>query len=178
MKEIAIQTPLKNNVIKSLKVGTIVKIKGLLVTARDASLKRFRNDLEKNKKKPNIIGQTNIIYFCGPSPTPRGKIIGSCGPTTTARMEEYFQMLIKVGIKGIIGKGPISKEAVALLKKNNVVYFIATGGAAAYLSTFIKAKDVIAYKDLGAESILKLEVDQFPCITAVVKGNSLFKLNP
>lgn len=174
MKEIILETPLKNNIIKNLSIGSIIKIKGLLITARDASLKRLKNEAKK-KKKLHINNLTNIIYFCGPSPTPKGKIIGSCGPTTTIRMEEYFTMLIKLGIKGIIGKGPISKEAIILLKKNNVAYFVATGGAAAFLSTFVKAKEVIAYKELGAEAILKLEVDGFPCIAACIKGNTIFK---
>lgn len=174
MKEVAIETPLKNNTMKSLTNGTIVKIKGYIITARDASLKRFKKDYKK-RRKPNLNNISNIIYFCGPSPTGKGQIIGSCGPTTTARMEEYFPILIRAGIRGIIGKGPISKEAVILLKKHNVVYMIATGGAAAYLSTFVTAKEVIAYKDLGPESILKLEVDEFPCISAAYKGHSIFK---
>ena len=174
MKEIVLQTPLKDNIIKSLSIGSIVKIKGLLVTARDASLKRLKNEVRK-KKKLNLNNVTNIVYFCGPSPTPKGKIIGSCGPTTTMRMEEYFYMLIKMGFKGIIGKGPISRESLILLKKNNVPYFIATGGAAAYLSTFIKTKEVIAYRELGPEAILKLEIDGFPCIVASINGNTIFK---
>ncbi len=174
MKEIVIETPIKNNIIKSISIGSIVKITGFLITARDASLKRMQNDLKKRRK--NLLRNiSNIIYFCGPSPTPKGKVIGSCGPTTTARMEEYFPLLISAGIKIIIGKGPISKKSLILLKKNNVAYCIATGGAASYLSTFIKAKAVVAYKELGPESVLKLEVDQFPCIMAAIKGNSIFK---
>jgi len=173
MKEIALEAPLKNNIVKNLPLGSIVKLKGFLVTVRDASLNRLKTD--KKKKRFNICNISNIIYFCGPSPTQKGKIIGSCGPTTSARMEEYFSLLAKFGIKGIIGKGPISKESRTLLKKYNIAYFITTGGAAAFLSNFIKAKEVIAYKELGAEAILKLEVDGFPCITAAVKGNTIFK---
>ncbi len=174
MKATIIKTPLKDNIIKSLNIGDLVKINGVLVTARDSSLKRLNEDIKK-KKKIKLISNTNIIYFCGPSPTQKGKIIGACGPTTSARMEEYFEMLFKIGIKSIIGKGPISKESLLLIKKYNIIYFVATGGAGAYLSSFIKAKDVISYKDLGPESILKLEVNEFPCIVASLKGNTIFK---
>ncbi|MBU1077867.1 MAG: FumA C-terminus/TtdB family hydratase beta subunit [Spirochaetes bacterium] len=174
MKGTTIETPFKDNILKSLSIGALVKIKGIIVTARDASLKRLKEDMKK-KKKLSFINETNVLYFCGPAPTPKGKVIGSCGPTTSARMEEYFEILFRSGVKGLIGKGPLSKEATSLCKKFNVVYLIVTGGAGAYLSSFVKTKDVISYKDLGPEAILKLEVDELPCIVASMKGNTIFK---
>lgn len=174
MKGTILETPFKDNIVKSLSLGAIVKINGFIITARDASLKRLQDDLKK-KKKFSLTAHTNVLYFCGPAPTPKGKIVGSCGPTTSSRMEEYFEMLFKAGIKGIIGKGPISQTALTLCKKNNISYFITTGGAGAYLSTFVKSKEIIAYRDLGPESILKLEIDEFPCVVASIKGNTIFK---
>ncbi len=174
MKGTIIETPIKDNITKTLSLGALVKINGFLTTARDASLKKLKDDIKK-KKKFKLTAHTNVLYFCGPSPTQKGKIIGSCGPTTSIRMEEYFEMLFKAGIKILIGKGPLSKVALNLFKKNNASYFITTGGAGAYLSTFIKSKEIIAYKDLGPEAILKLEVNEFPCIVASLKGTTIFK---
>lgn len=174
MKEILIETPIKDNVVKDIQPGALVKITGYIYTIRDASLSKLKEDVTKKKKFPFPTAKS-VIYFCGPSPTQKGKIIGACGPTTTARMEAYFEMLLKAGIKGFIGKGPISNEAINLLKRNNAIYFVATGGAGAFLSTFVKSKEVIAYKDLGAQAVHKIDVKNFPVITASIRGTTVFK---
>ncbi len=174
MKEIIVKIPLMDNVIHSLNIKDIVKLSGIVYTLRDASASKVKDEIMK-KKKLSFDVNKNIIYFCGPSPTPKGKVIGACGPTTTARFEDYLEPLLKQGVKGFIGKGAISENMINLLKKYNAVYFVATGGAGAYLSTYIKSKEVISFKDLGPEAVLKLEVDNFPMIVASIKGKTIFQ---
>jgi fumarate hydratase subunit beta len=112
----------------------------------------------------DIKGQT--LYFMGPSPAKPGQAIGSAGPTTSYRMDAYSPTLIAHGLKGMIGKGARGPEVVEAMKKHKAVYFAATGGAAALISKSIKKAEVVAYEDLGAEAIRRLEVVDFPCIVA------------
>ncbi len=173
MKEIIIESPVKSNISSKLEPGNKVKIRGTLYTMRDATLANIEIDIKKKKSQFNIYKNT-IIYFCGPSPAPKKKKIGSCGPTTTQRMEKYIPLLSKMGIKAIIGKGKVSNSFLELLKKYNIVYLLAVGGAGAYLTTFIKESSIIAYKQLGPEAIYQLEVEDFPCIVAANKGKQIF----
>ena len=173
-KEIRITTPLTDKVIKSLKAGDKVLISGVVYTARDAAHKRLVSAIKDKEKLPfNLKGQ--IIYFTGPTPEPPGKVIGSAGPTTSSRMDAFSPILIKKGLKGMIGKGPRGKEVVDAIKKNKSVYFAAVGGAAALLSKSIKKSDIIAYEDLGTEAIRRLEVEDFPVIVINdIYGNDLY----
>ncbi|MDD5067448.1 MAG: fumarate hydratase C-terminal domain-containing protein [bacterium] len=173
MKEVAIKTPLTDNIIHNLNIKELAKITGVVYTLRDASAVKLKEELSR-KKKAGFNLDKGVIYFCGPSPTQKGKIIGSCGPTTSKRFEDYMEILMKAGVKGFIGKGPVSDTVVNMLKKHNGVYFVATGGAGAYLSTFVRSKEIIAYKDLGPEAVHKLEVKDFPTIVASAKGKTLF----
>lgn len=174
MKEITIKVPMMDNSIHSLTIKDFVKITGRIFTLRDASAIKLKEELSKKKRLSFNLAKT-LIYFCGPSPSPKGKIIGACGPTTTERFEEYFEILLKQGVKGFIGKGSISEQAINLLKKYNAVYFLATGGAGAYLSTFVKAKEVVGHKDLGPEAIFQLDVEDFPTIVGSAKGKTIFQ---
>ena len=173
-KEIKLQTPLQEKDLEGLHSGDKVRISGIIYTARDAAHKRLVDLIADGKELPfDIKGQ--IIYFVGPSPARPGMPIGSAGPTTSYRMDPYSPILLDNGLKGMIGKGPRSKEVIASMKKNKGVYFAAIGGAAVVMAQSIKAAKVIAYEDLGPEAIRELKVENLPCIVANdIYGNDLF----
>lgn len=156
-----IQTPLTDEVIQSLKAGEKVLLSGFIYTARDAAHKRFAEALDAGKELPfDIRGQ--VIYYCGPAPAPPGKVIGSCGPTTSSRMDVYAPRLIGLGLKGMIGKGKRSDAVKKALQEHRAVYFGATGGAGALIARTVVASRVIAYEDLGPEAVVELEVRDMP----------------
>lgn len=158
-----IRTPLTDADVESLEAGDRVRITGVLYTARDAAHGRLFPLIEKGETLPiDVKGQ--VIYYTGPSPARPGDIVGSIGPTTASRMDHFTPALLKLGLKGTIGKGyrgPAVKDA---LKQYKSVYFGAIGGAGAVLSRFVKKLEVVAYEDLGTEAIRRLEVEGFPAI--------------
>ena len=157
--------PLTKNIIKTLKSGEEVLLNGPLLTARDAAHKRMVDTLRCGKKLPvSLKGET--IYYTGPTPARKGEIIGSCGPTTSSRMDEFVPALLKNGLLAMIGKGERSKDVMTAIKKYGAVYFITIGGAGAYLSEKVVENKVVAYKDLGTEAIHRLIVKDFPAIVA------------
>jgi fumarate hydratase subunit beta len=161
MATINIKTPLDEETIKKLKAGDQVFISGLIYTARDAAHKRLVEALDKGEKLPfDLTNQT--VYYMGPSPAKPGQVIGSAGPTTSGRMDSYAPRLMAAGLKGMIGKGNRSQAVKDAIKKYKAVYFAAIGGAGALISRSIKKAEVIAYEDLGAEAIRRLEVENFP----------------
>ncbi len=173
-----ITTPLTAEAVKSLKAGDNVLISGVIYTARDAAHKRLVDLIKEGKPLPLPI-EGQIIYYVGPSPAKPGAAIGSAGPTTSYRMDSYAPELIQLGLKGMIGKGARGQEVVEAMKKHGAVYFAATGGAAALIARSIKKAEVVAYEDLGAEAIRRLEVEDFPAIVAQdCFGNSLYKEAP
>ena len=170
-----IQAPITENDIKDLKIGDSVFISGVIYVARDAAHKRMQEMLDNNIELPFEL-KNNIIYYMGPSPARDGKLIGSAGPTTSGRMDKYTPLLLNLGLKGMIGKGKRSKEVKEAVKRNKAVYFAAIGGAGALLSKAIKKSEIIAFEDLGAEAILKLEVYNFPVIVVMdCEGNDLYE---
>jgi len=171
----ALKTPLEDKDIKALAIGDRVLISGKIFTARDAAHKRLAELIEAKKPLPvDLKGQ--IIYYCGPTPAKPGSVIGSAGPTTSSRMDRYTPALLKLGLKGTIGKGKRSSEVRAALKKNKAVYFAAAGGAGALLSKHIKSARVAAYPELKPEAIYELEVKDFPVIVANdTRGRDLFE---
>jgi fumarate hydratase subunit beta len=159
--------PLTKDIIKTLKQGEMVLLSGPVLTARDAAHKRLRDALKKGKKIPVVLkGET--IYYVGPTPHRKGEVIGSCGPTTSSRMDPFTPLLLKHGLIGMIGKGERSKEVNLATKKYKAVYFITIGGAGAYLSEKVKSAKVVAYKDLGPEAIYRLKIKYFPAIAEVL----------
>ena len=158
-----------------LKAGESVLLSGTLYTARDAAHKRMVDAIERGEKLPfDIKGQT--LYYTGPSPAPPGRVIGSAGPTTSSRMDEFTPRLLAAGLKGMIGKGPRSPEVREAIKKYRAVYFAAVGGAGALLSKTIVSAVVVAYEDLGPEAVLRLEVKDFPAIVINdISGRDLYE---
>ncbi len=165
MAEHALTVPLTKDVVMTLKAGDTVRLTGVVYTARDAAHKRLVDLIAEGKQLP-IPLEGQVIYYVGPAPTPPGKVIGSAGPTTSYRMDPYAPTLIEHGLKGMIGKGGRTEEVVESMKEHGAVYFAATGGAAALISKSIHAVEIVAYEDLGAEAIRRLEVKDFPLIVA------------
>jgi fumarate hydratase subunit beta len=158
-----IDLPLTDDVIRELRSGDEVLLTGIMYVARDAAHRRLVETLDRGEPLPfDIWGQT--IYYMGPSPAPPGKVIGSAGPTTSGRMDIYTPRLIEQGLKGMIGKGMRSQSVKDAILKFKAVYFGAVGGAGAVMSRSIQKAEVIAYDDLGAEAIRKIEVEDFPAL--------------
>lgn len=170
-----VTTPLTKEVICSLKAGDRVLITGTIYTARDAAHKKMDELLDAGEKLPiELEGQ--MIYYAGPCPAKPGKVIGSCGPTTSGRMDKYAPRLINLGLSGMIGKGERTPEVVEAMKKNKTVYFAAVGGAGALIAKTVKKAEIVAFPELGAEAIRRLEVEDLP-VTVVIdcEGGSLYK---
>ena len=171
---INITTPLTEEVRKKLKAGDEVSLTGTIFTARDAAHKRLNEIISNGKRLPLNLKDT-IIYYCGPTPARPGRPIGSCGPTTSSRMDSFTPQLIRLGLGGMIGKGDRSGEVIEAIKKHKCVYLLAIGGAGALLSQKVKAAKAILYNDLGPEAVYKLEVKDFPLIVGIdSKGRNIY----
>lgn len=176
MMEKRIQTPLTKDTARTLQAGDYVYLSGTIYSARDAAHKRLTESLAKGETLPLPL-ENEIIYYLGPTPARPGQVIGSAGPTTSSRMDKYAPELLNLGQTGMIGKGRRSDAVIVSMKKNSAVYFAAVGGAGALLSKCIKKAEVIAYEDLGAEAIYKLEVEDFPVIVVIdCEGNNLYDM--
>lgn len=158
-----IRAPLTDQVLEELKAGNKVLISGTIYVARDAAHKRLVETLDRGERLP-FEPEGQIIYYMGPAPAKPGQPIGSAGPTTSYRMDPYAPRLMEVGLKGMIGKGNRSQPVKDAMKEYKAVYFAATGGAGALIAKSVKSAEVIAYGDLGAEALRKLEVENFPAI--------------
>ena len=170
-----ITSPISPDVVESLKAGDQVSISGVIYVGRDAAHKRLVESLDKGEKLPfDIKGQT--IYYMGPSPTKPGHVIGSAGPTTSGRMDAYTPRLLAAGLKAMIGKGLRSKAVKDAMVRYKAVYLGAIGGAGALISQSIKKAEVVAYEELGAEALRRLEVEDFP-VTVVndIYGGDLYE---
>lgn len=170
-----ISTPLTPEVVSSLKAGDQVAVTGVIYTARDPAHKKLVEALREGKALPfDVRGQ--IIFYGGPCPAKPGFVIGSCGPTSSFRMDPYTPQLLELGLKGIVGKGPRSEMVIESMIKNKAVYFAAIGGTAAVIAHTIKKAEIVAYADLGTDAIRRLEVVEFPCFVVTdAEGNDLYK---
>lgn len=167
--------PFNEKNINNLKAGERILLRGVIYTARDQAHKRLAEAIKKGRRLPFDL-KNAIIYYCGPTKKPKGKIIGACGPTTSSRMDEFTPVLLREGLKGMIGKGGRAKEAIAAIKKYKAVYFLAYAGCGALLAKYVKKVTPVAYKDLGPEAILKLEVKDFPLIVGIdSQGRNIYK---
>jgi len=160
--------------LSGLRCAEEVLFSGVFYTARDQAHKRFAQAINKKQKLPLVLRNV-ALYYCGPTATPKGRAIGSCGPTTSLRMDTFTPLLLKNGLKIMVGKGSRSKEVIEAIRKYKAIYFIAPAGCGALLSTCVKKKTLVAYKDLGPEAVYRLEVKNFPLVVAIdTKGRSIY----
>lgn len=175
MAAMKITAPLSREAARNLRAGDSCLISGVIYTARDAAHKRLCQLVEEGKELPMEL-RDSVIYFVGPTPAKPGQAIGSAGPTTSYRMDAYSPTLIEKGLTGMIGKGKRGPEVVAAMKEYGAVYFGAIGGCGALLSKCIKKAEIVAYEDLGAEAIRRLEVVDFPAVVVIDSlGNNLYE---
>ena len=170
-----ITAPLTLEAVKDLKAGDSVLISGVIYTARDAAHKRLCELADAGKPLPFDV-ENAVIYYVGPTPAKPGEVIGSAGPTTSYRMDAYSPTLIKLGQRGMLGKGKRGPEVVEAMKEHGAVYFGAIGGAGAHLAKCIKSAEIVAYEDLGAEAIRRLEVEDLPAFVIIdSEGRNLYE---
>ncbi len=173
-----IHAPLQAQELETLRAGDSVLLSGTIYTGRDAAHKRLCAQVEKGEALPFDL-RNQVIYYAGPCPAKPGDAIGSCGPTTSYRMDAYAPMLCDLGLIGMIGKGQRSAEVIRAIQRNGGVYFAATGGAGALIAGSVRSARVIAYDDLGAEAIRELQVENLPLIVAIdAHGGNLYEEGP
>ncbi len=172
---VKVETPLTDEVVRGLKAGDEVLLSGVVYTARDMAHQRLIEMVSRNETLPLKL-EGAVIYYVGPAPAKPGRVIGSAGPTTSYRMDPFAPTLLKLGLKGMIGKGPRSEEVIESLKENCGIYFGATGGAAALISQSIVEAKIIAFDDLGTEALRELVVRDMPLIVINdCYGNDLYR---
>ncbi|EMS71605.1 Fe-S-containing hydro-lyase [Ruminiclostridium cellobioparum] len=170
-----IAAPFDRETVKSFNAGDTVSLSGIIYTARDAAHKKMIELLKENKPLPfDIKNQT--IYYVGPCPSREGEVIGSAGPTTSYRMDAYAPTLIELGQTGMIGKGLRGENVISAMKQFGAVYFGAIGGAGALMAECIKSQEIIAFPELGAEAVRRLEVENLP-LTVIIdcNGSNLYE---
>jgi fumarate hydratase subunit beta len=176
IKSIQLHTPLDDAAVKSLRAGDEVRISGYVYAARDQAHKRLCALIEQGKPLPFDI-RGAVIYYVGPTPARPGQVIGAAGPTTSSRMDAFSPMLYAQGLKATLGKGYRSSEVRQALQQYTAVHLSTLGGAGALLSRHIVASELVAYEDLGAEAIRRLEFRDFPAVVAYdASGNTVYKL--
>ncbi|MGI5892296.1 MAG: FumA C-terminus/TtdB family hydratase beta subunit [Bacillota bacterium] len=174
-KIITYPVSLQDNTLSELVCGQKVFLSGIVYTARDAAHKRLTQMLAAGEELPFDL-RGAMIYYAGPAPTPPGKIIGSIGPTTSARMDAYAPTLIAHGLRGMLGKGQHDAKVAAACRQHGAVYFATFGGAAALLAQKVTKKDLIAWPELGTEAICCLEIKELPAVVVIdTQGNNLFQ---
>ena len=166
--------PATRKQLRMLKAGESVLLSGTIITGRDQAHKHLVETIKRKKKLPVEI-KDKVIYYVGPTPAKPGEVIGSCGPTTSKRMDKFTPSLLSRGLAAMIGKGSRSKEVIAEIKKNKAVYFVTIGGAGAYLSKRVISAKVLAYPELGPEAIFEFTVKDFPAVVGIdSRGKSIF----
>lgn len=167
--------PLTEKTIATLKAGDSVLLSGTVYTARDCAHKRIFELLDRGEPLPFPL-KDSIIYYAGPCPAPDGKACGSCGPTTSARMNTFAPRLLDLGLGGMIGKGEMSDEVVQALVRNRKIYFAAIGGAGAIYGNAVTQNACVAFPDLLSEAVHQMTVKDFPLVVAIdANGDSVYK---
>lgn len=166
METIKLTTPLSVDETAALQAGQPCLISGTIYTARDAAHKRLVDMMEEGQELPLEL-QGQVIYYVGPCPAPPGRVIGSAGPTTSARMDVYTPALLAAGVRGVIGKGDRSPEVVHAVMEHKAVYFAAIGGAGALIARQIIEAEVIAFPELGPEAVHRLLVKDMPVVVVI-----------
>lgn len=175
MSEMRIHTSALKEAVQVLHAGDRVLLTGTIYTARDAAHKRMFELLDQRKSLPFPLSGS-VIYYAGPTPGQQGMAVGACGPTTASRMNRFAPRLLNLGLTGIIGKGEMSKEVQEAIILNGACYFAAVGGAGALIAKCIKSAEVIAFDDLGCESIKRMEVVDLPLTVAIdCHGENLYR---
>ncbi len=170
-----ITAPFDDETARSLRAGDRVLISGTIIAARDAAHKKLVETLEGGEDLP-IDLRNHVIYYVGPTPAQPGHAIGAAGPTTSGRMDAYTPQILEQGVKGMIGKGYRKPEVIESMKKNQVPYMAAVGGAGALISKSIKKYTVLAYEELGPEAVAAMEVVDFPAIVVIdCLGNDYYE---
>lgn len=170
-----IHTETITNAAKKLRAGDTVLLSGTIYTARDAAHKKIFEKLDQGEPLPFELEHATI-YYAGPTPAPEHLPIGSCGPTTSGRMDVFTPRLLDLGLKCMIGKGERSQAVMDAIVRNQAIYLCAIGGAGALAAKCVRSVEVIAFEELGCESVKRLEVENFPLIVAIDSlGNSLFE---
>jgi len=169
-----VNLPLTDEAVKNLRAGDRVLLNGTMFTGRDDAHLHLVKMIRNGEELPvDLRGM--CIYYVGPCPAKPGRVIGSCGPTTSGRMDSMAPLLMDHGLKGMVGKGARSKEVVESMRKNSCVYFASIGGAGALLAECVKESEIVAFPELGPEAIYKLRVENFP-VTVIIdcQGNDLY----
>ena len=173
-----IHAPLIEQELLDLRAGDSLLLSGTISTGRDAAHKRLCALIAEGKDLPFVL-RNQVIYYAGPCPAKPGDAIGSCGPTTSYRMDAYAPTLCDLGLIGMIGKGQRSEAVIDAIRRNSGVYFAATGGAGALIAACVKSSEVIAFEDLGTEAIRRLTVEKLPLIVAIdAHGGNLYEQGP
>lgn len=175
MAEYSIHTDALRDAVGMLRAGDRVLLTGTVYTARDAAHKRLFELLDKGEPLPLQV-RGSVIYYAGPTPGQQGMAVGACGPTTASRMNAFAPRLLGLGLTAIIGKGEMSAEVQQALAENGACYFAAVGGAGALIARCIKTAEVIAFDDLGCESVKRMTVENLPLTVAMdCQGGNLYK---
>ena len=174
-KQTKLTLPLTDEQISALHAGESVLLSGTIYTARDCAHKRIFSCLDRGEPLPFELKDA-FIYYAGPCPAPEGKACGSCGPTTSARMNSFAPRLLDLGLGGIIGKGEMNGETIAALVRNKKAYFAAIGGAGAVYGNAVLSCECVAFPDLLSEAVYRMQVKDFPLVVAAdSRGNTVYQ---
>ena len=177
MKSVRLDSPGLREALRELRAGDRVSLSGPVYTARDAAHQRLFELLDAGEELPIDI-RGAVLYYAGPTPAPPGRPIGSCGPTTSSRMDAFTPRLLELGLAAMIGKGERSREVNEAIKRCGAVYFCALGGAGALISRHVVSAREVAFPDLGCESVKELILDGLPLTVGTDSlGDSIFKEN-
>ena len=175
-KRVCIHTDELAECARELKAGQSILLTGTVYTARDAAHKRMTAMLDAGEALPFSL-KGAVIYYAGPTPAPKGLPIGSCGPTTSSRMDVYTPRFLDLGLKAMIGKGNRNAAVQEAIRRNQAVYLCALGGAGALAAQAVRSMEVVAFEDLGCESVKRLQVEKFPLLVGIdCRGGSLFSV--